>query len=663
MTLYRQMFLFIFLLCGLLFVAASAIKLQSTRAFLEEQLNSHAQDTATSLGLSILPHIGEGDLVTVETMLNAVFDRGYYQYIVLSDLSGKTVLERRQEIVVDSVPPWFVSVIPLATPEAATLITSGWQRFGNLKVASHPGLAYQTLWQSSVRITAVFAAIAALTLLAGAWGLKLLLKPLREVEKQAEDLCHRQYRLQATLPRTRELRRVVVAMNTMTEKVRLMFVEQSQLAENFRQSAYSDALTGIGNRRYLEGQSAAAMEGEAEEVHGALLLVAVPDLLELNRRKGYQYSDQLLREIAKHLGETIRPLPRAALARISGGTFALLLPEVSEEEARRLAENTVRRLLVAPTDELGQAPNLVHLGGVIYHRATPLGDLLAEADRMLAVAAGQGAANAWAIASRSPEAVLLPRGEQQWLDNLDRVLSSKSIAIFGQKTVAALDHNRVLHCELLARMVMGDGQLLSAGLFIPLAERLGRVAAIDRLVIERGLGLSSEEVGGEALTINLSTASLKDGEFSQWLQDSLRRRPRQAPPLIFEFTEFQATQELSLVQDFADSLRNLGHFIGLDHFGQSFVNFGYLKTLQPRHVKIDRAFTDELKNDQGNSRFFIGALASVAHSLDILVIAEGVEDERQQAALKELNIDGIQGYLVDRPKELRPTATAAGGNE
>lgn len=651
MTLYRQMFIFIFLLCALLFVAASAIKLQSTRGFLEEQLTSHAQDTATSLGLSILPHIGEGDLAMVETMVNAVYDRGYYQRIVLSDLNGKVLLERRQAIVVDAVPAWFVAAIPLAAPEASTLITSGWQRFGNLTVVSHPGYAYQTLWQSSVRITAVFAAIAALTLLAGAWALNLLLKPLKEVEKQAEDLCRRQYRLQTSLPRTRELRRVVVAMNTMTDKVRLMFSEQAQLADNFRRGAYSDPLTGVGNRRYLEGQVAAAMEGEAGTVHGALLLVAAHDLIERNRRLGYAASDRFLQAMAKQLGEAIAHLPRAALARISGGTFAILLPEITGEEASHLAGECMRRLARNGSEGLAPPDNLAHLGGVIYDQPTPLGELLAEADRLLAEATTRGA-NTWAIATHALQATSLPRGEQQWRELLDRLLEKKSIAIFRQKTVAGSDADRVLHSELLARMVMDDGQLLNAGLFIPLAERLQRIAAIDRLVIERGLRLSTEHIAGEALVVNLSTASLKDEGFVAWLLEALRQRQPQAPPMIFEFTEFQATQELTLIEHFATRVRELGHAIGLDHFGQSLVNFGYLKSLQPRHVKIDRAFTDELKNDEGNSRFFIGTLVTVAHSLDILVIAEGVEDQQQLTTLNELNIDGVQGYLLDRPSEL-----------
>jgi diguanylate cyclase (GGDEF)-like protein len=651
MTLYRQMSIFIFLLFVLLFTAASAIKLHSTRAFLEEQLYAHAQDTATSLGLSILPHIAEGDLATVETMLSAVFDRGYYEYIELADLDGKKLMGHRQPILIDSVPPWFVETIVLATPEATTLITSGWQRFGHLAVKSHPGYAYKTLWRSSVNITTAFTAIAGLALLAGALALRLLLHPLKEVERQAEDLCRRQYRLQTTLPRTRELRRVVVAMNAMTTKVRQMFSEQAKLAETFRQSAYSDPLTAIGNRRYLEGQVAAAMEGEKEDSHGALLLLALQNLTELNRRKGYQYSDQLLQDIAGILTERVKHLPRAALARISGGTFALFLPEISEDETRHIAAEIMGQLPMSPSKSPDQPDSLCHLGGVTYDRATPLRDLLSSADRMLAVADTEGINN-WALATLPADSATMPRGEQQWLATLDKVLRQRNIVIFCQKTVAGDDLGRALHTELLARMITDDGQLLSAALFIPLAERLQRVAAIDRLIVEQGLQLRSAAIDGETVAINLSTSSLKDPTFVDWLMRTLREREKHAPPVVFEFTEFQATRELSLVHDFAVKVQALGHGIGLDHFGQSFVNFGYLSLLQPKHVKIDRAFTDELKSDQGNSRFFIGALTSVAHSLDILVIAEGVEDEKQYAILKELHIDGIQGYLVDKPRQL-----------
>jgi EAL domain-containing protein (putative c-di-GMP-specific phosphodiesterase class I) len=97
-------------------------------------------------------------------------------------------------------------------------------------------------------------------------------------------------------------------------------------------------------------------------------------------------------------------------------------------------------------------------------------------------------------------------------------------------------------------------------------------------------------------------------------------------------------------------VKKLGHAVAFDHFGQSFANFGYLKSLQPKYVKIDKAFTDELKADDNDSSFFIGSLTGVAHSLDILVVAEGVETEEQARRLRALNVDGLQGYFVDRPR-------------
>ena len=96
----------------------------------------------------------------------------------------------------------------------------------------------------------------------------------------------------------------------------------------------------------------------------------------------------------------------------------------------------------------------------------------------------------------------------------------------------------------------------------------------------------------------------------------------------------------------------MGHGYGLDHFGQGFSNFGYLQSLRPDFVKIDRAYTNELQSKESDSHFFIGSLVGVAHSLDIMVVAEGVETEEQYSLLQELNLDAVQGYLIGRPEPL-----------
>ena len=652
MTLYRQLLIFTFVLFFILFTCTWIIKLQSTRSFLEDQLESHAQDTATSLGLSITPYIAENDIATIETMVNVVFDRGYYRTIRLTDLDDAILVERTTEVVISDVPDWFIQAIPLKTPVASTLITAGWNQKGSLLVESHPGYAYKTLWEATSNMTMVYSITAIFALALGALGLRVLLLPLRRIEQQAENLCKKQYTFQDKLPKTRELRQVVVAMNTMTSKIKKMFDEQAQVANRLRKDVYSDSLTGLGNRRYLQGQVKAGMAKAGADVKGALLLIQVHNLLELNQEKGYQHGNQLLQKIAECIRESTRHLKNSALSHISGGGFAVFLPDVIEEDARQVAAAIAKGFTSLATEDVGYPQNVGHVGGVSYDQVTSLKELLSEADRILRAAQNQGP-NTWIIEPLSSDPNFTPRGEHEWKQILDQVLTNKEITLFGQSVVTSSNLKQLMHMEILARIILPTGQMLNAGLFIPLAERLRCISSIDRIVLEKALRIDTGKLHTNEIAVNISPSSLKEASFTTWILSSLKTLPPGAPKIIFEFAEFNATQEIDLIQDFAKEVKSLGHFISLDHFGQSFANFGYLKSLQPKYVKIDRAFTDELKTVDGDSHFFIGSLASVAHSLDILVIAEGVEEEKQYQALCDLNIDGIQGYHIDKPRELR----------
>jgi diguanylate cyclase (GGDEF)-like protein len=443
-----------------------------------------------------------------------------------------------------------------------------------------------------------------------------------------------------------------VAMNSMTSKVKKMFDEQARVANRLRKDAYSDALTGLGNRRYLQGQVKARMARAGTDVKGAFLLAQVHNLLEINQEKGYQHGNQLLQKVAECIRQSTRHLKNSALSHVSGGTFAIFLPEVIGEDARQVAAAIAKGFAQLATEDVGYSENLGHVGGVIYNQETSLKQLLAEADQILSAAQNEGP-NTWLVEPPSSDPTRTPRGEHEWKHILDQVLTNKTITLFSQSVVTSSDLKQVMHTEILARITLPTGQILNAGLFIPLAERMRRISSIDRLVLEKAMQVDTSKLNTNELAVNISPSSLKEVSFTTWLVSSLKRLPPGAPKIIFEFAEFNATQELDILQDFAKTIKSLGHSIGLDHFGQSFANFGYLKSLQPKYVKIDRAFTDELKTEDSDSHFFIGSLTSVAHSLDILVIAEGVEEEKQYQTLCDLNIDGIQGYYTDKPRELK----------
>lgn len=652
MTLFRQLLFFTLILFFLLFAGTWFAKLNSTRTFLLDQLESHAQDTATSLGLSISPHIQENDLAAVETMINAVSDRGYYRIVRLVDIEQNVLVDRTLQVKIEGVPQWFINFVPLATPRATSMVLSGWSQAGEVIVESHPGYAYKTLWETVVQTTKWFGGMLILVLVGGGLGLRLLLKPLVRVEQQADALCKRQYDIQEKIPWTRELRRVVEAMNRMTYKVKDMFDEQARVAERLRKNAYHDSLTGLGNRRYLEGQVSTRLDRGDSSVKGAFLLVQIKDLQEINKEKGFQSGDEILQKMSRLLQDETKLVANCALARLTGGDFGIFLPDVSEEGTRQIAEKIVKGLLQISVEGLALSDNVGHVGGIIYTRSTNFGQLLSGADTALRAAQQEGK-NKWVVNRLAEDSEAAARGEQRWKDILLRALEEGNIILFAQPTVASDDKSKLFHLEVFSRIEEESGKMLSAGMFMPLAERLGLVSSLDRLVLEKAMQTTTQALGIDHLAVNVSPASLKDEKFRDWVLESLKKLPAGTPKLSFEFAEFSAVQHLDLVRDFGARVQDMGHGYGLDHFGQGFSNFGYLKSLRPDYVKIDRAYTDELKTKDSDSHFFIGSLTGVAHSLDILVIAEGVENEDQFALLQELNLDAIQGYFIGRPEPIK----------
>lgn len=652
MTLYRQLIIFTLFLFFFLFAGAWFAKLETTRSFLTDQLESHAQDTATSLGLSISQHSIEDDMPTVESMINAVFDRGYYQIIKFTDIKGNVLIERVLNLTIENVPPWFIRWVPLKTPDASANVMSGWRQAGTIYVKSHPGYAYKTLWEDVVRTTIWFFACGIFVLVAGGFGLRVLLRPLVIVERQADALCRKEYEIQEHVPWTKELRRVVEAMNRMTYKVKEMFEEQVTQAEGLRERAYHDPLTGLGNRRYFESQVTARLDRRDSATKGIVLLVQIHELEQLNQQRGFQAGDKLLKRVTTLLQESTKQYTNCVLARLTGGDFGIFLPDAPSWDAEPIAAGVTNKLGLLAAEQITVTDNVGHVGAATYDRTTTLAHLLSEADLALRTAEQRGP-NEWGVRVITEETGKIPLGQQQWKDTLKKALQERRISLDAQPVVKTADRNHVLHLEVFSRIIQEDGKLLSAGVFMPFAERLKLVSSLDRLVLEEIMQLNRNRIGVDHIAVNVSPASLEDDSFRQWVYSRLKNLPSDAPRLIFEFSEFGAVQHLSLVKEFSVFVRKYGHATGLDHYGQSFSNLRYLKSLRPDYVKIDRAYTGELKDEESDSRFFIASLCSVAHSVDIGVIAEGVETEQQWQILKQLNLDAIQGYVVDSPKPIR----------
>jgi len=647
MTLSRQLTFLITALVLLLFLGTFVISIYNTRDYVESQLVSHAQDAATSLGLSATAHVERGDQAMVTTMVNAMFHRGDYLSIRFEDLDGKAWIEREAELRVDDVPAWFVRAFELQPPQRSATMMSGWRQVGSVLVTSHPGLAYRKLWQTSVDTLTLFLGGALLALLAGVLGLRLLLRPLREVEMQAEAICNREFPVVERRPFTLEFRRVVEAMNRLSSRVERMLSDSERSAAQLRQQAFQDPVTGLANRRQFMDVLEDRIADPQQFATGGLLLLQLNDFKAFNQTQGYQAGDRLLSETARALERVVEGEADSTLARLTGADFAILFDGVGGERLRELAARAVGAAAALYGQLDIPSADVAHAGGAIYHgqRAS---ELLAEADMALREAQREGA-NAWVV--HQPGADGGPaRSGSEWRALIDEAIRERRFTLLRQP-VAACGDGGLLHHEVFLRLQdpADPESQIAAAVFMPMVESLGLAPQVDRAVVEVVIdGLAAGDYPGR-VAVNLNSASLSDEPLLTWLVDHLRRHQAVAARLILEFPDYGAAAQAEHLIAWIDALAPLGVEFSLDHFGKGFASFAYLRAIKVDYLKVDGSFVRGLDRQETN-RFFLRAITDIAHGLGMSVIAESVETEPDWAALQEIGVDGGRGFWLGAPE-------------
>ena len=653
MTLYKQLLMWSFLVLSLLCVGLWVFEFKQTKVFLENQLQSHARDAATSLGLSISSVSDGKDVAVLETMANALFDSGYYKIIKIDDIDGITLVSKVSEIHIKNIPGWFIHSISLTIPGANTLIMDGWQQLGTIYIESNPGYAYSLLWQSAVSDLLWFATIFILVALLGSYILKKLLAPLKGIEEQAVALTERRFVIQEKLPKTRELKLVTQAMNRTTTRLQEIFHEQTSLADSLLQRLYQDPLTQLGNRRYIEEQIKAKIETNRDDIFGAFFIIQIQDLQKINQTIGYQKADALIVDLANITRKASEQIAGTILGRLGGTDLAMLLPSIDLLHAEQFVENIITQMnqhlaTKAPDLELN-----ISCGGAYYRQAASFTRLASRADASLEQSQLDKNAKIIIVDIDNTEERIIP-GKTEINTILEKIIQTRSLIFFTQPIFEFLYPDKALHHEILTRFTNKAGKILSIGLFIPVAERNGLMPTLDRVILEELYSQASPAMDSHKYAINLSPLSVTDESFMQWLPSYLGRIKNKGVILNFEFPETRAIRLAGPIKEFAQTVGQFGHSIGIDHFGQGLTNLRYIKSMLPSYVKIDRSITNSLKLEGDESYFLISTLCNVAHSLDIKTVIEGIETEEQIHLLKNINVDAVQGFYYQRPQRLNP---------
>jgi len=437
-----------------------------------------------------------------------------------------------------------------------------------------------------------------------------------------------------------------------TKQLRIYSWDVTNLHEMTKQMAYQashDALTGLLNRREFEQHLERAIQSAVfdDKLH-ALCYFDLDQFKIVNDTCGHIAGDELLRQLTSLLRKHVRDSD--SLARLGGDEFGLLFIGCPMDRAADLADN-LRQIISefvfvweAQSFKVGASVGLVE----INRSSGSLAEVLSAADSACYAAKEMGRNRLYTY---HPNDAFVSRNvsEMNWTHRIRHALSNDDFVLYYQ-TIESLHDADDLHCEILLRMIDADGSIILPGAFIPAAERFGLMGEIDKWVVDHSLDVIRKgDYDFRSYSINLSGQTLGNPSIMNAIVDEISRSDVNPNLICFEITETAMITNLSSAEKYIKTIRELGCNFALDDFGTGLSSFSYLKNLPVDRLKIDSHFIRDIVEDEINSTMVM-SINVVGHSMELLTVAEGVEDDHILDSLRKIGIDYAQGYALSRPE-------------
>lgn len=421
--------------------------------------------------------------------------------------------------------------------------------------------------------------------------------------------------------------------------------------EKVRYRANFDALTHLPNRsNFVEHLSEAISRGRRSSGQTALLFIDLDRFKTINDTLGHDIGDELIKQVAIRVRETVRETD--IVSRLGGDEFTVLLIDMVDEiHASIIAKNILLRL---------SEPFMLH-GHEIYSGASigitiSPGDgdnaktLLKNADMAMYEAKAQGR-NTFCFFTAEMTA-----RAQQFLEldkDMRRALIQQELEVHFQP-IFELQSKGLIGVEALLRWRHPDKGLILPSEFIAVAEETGLIEDIGLWVLRRACSealawLENDAYPGFYLSVNISMRQFKGGFDKKQLVSILEETGFPADKLLLEITESLLIDDDSRIKDVLAEFRKTGVRLAVDDFGTGYSALSYLKDFPVNALKIDQSFIQDIATSRSDQRL-IEAIITMAHGLELVTIAEGVETSEQDALLSELDCDMVQGYFYCEPR-------------
>ena len=441
---------------------------------------------------------------------------------------------------------------------------------------------------------------------------------------------------------------VMISLTRAFARLRSYLSRVENRSAALEQLAHTDTLTGLPNRLSLEATLKKALRAKKPF---AVIFIDLDRFKRINDTQGHASGDELLVEVAQRLGRVIRP--QDTLVRVSGDEFVLVMQGVTSENATHETAQKLQRTFHAPFEITRQNVRIsASIGFCLYPEdGNDAKALLRHADSAMyrAKAAGRGSLHRFSAKD----------GDTEHLRDLEKDLggaAERGEFDLVYQPLYSLESGQLVRVEALLRWHHPQRGAVSPDVFIPLAEESGQIVQIGNWVLQSACQTLAAwrraGFGPIVMSVNISPVQLTQVGFFGEVATTLRANGLSGSDLELEITERTVLHNTEAVINVLQRLQETGVRIAMDDFGTGYSSLGYLKDLPLDTVKIDRSFVKDLAQPRLAPHYAVAlvrAIASVAETLDLELVAEGVENEETARMLKQLGCHLAQGYFFARP--------------
>ena len=437
----------------------------------------------------------------------------------------------------------------------------------------------------------------------------------------------------------------VVGVYGMTKDI----TERKKAERIINHMAYHDVLTGLPNRRMFKDRLTEELERAREAGgHLAVMFLDLDRFKIINDTLGHDMGDRLLQVVAKRINACARPLD--TVARMGGDEFTILLPDVkSEAEPIQVAESLLNSLKDSFTLEGHEFHITTSIGIALYPNDGPDSDALMKNADTAMYRAKESGKNQYRLYNALMNDQAFNRLTLE--NDLRKALERGEFVAYYQPQLN-IETGEIIGMEALVRWKHPERGLVSPAQFIPLAEETGLIVQIDEWVLRTACEQNKrwQEQGYRPLrvAVNLSTQQFQQANLVERVAQVLKETGLDPQYLELEITESIAMYNVERVIITLQELAKLGLEIAIDDFGTGYSSLVYLKNFPIHRLKIDQSFVRDITTDHGDAAI-VSTIIAMSHSMQLDVIAEGVETPEQLKFLHEQKCREMQGYLFSGP--------------